>query len=210
MKAVMISINPKWVQKILRGEKTIEIRKKAPKITGPFKCYIYCTQGGDELSMVNGVVQEFNRQEIPLQNGTTIAFLNGSVVGEFICKEIVPIKVFGNGLIQNYVGYGIHRSCVPYDDIVKYIGNGCSGYGWRISNLKIYDKPKEVTKFYKPCITPEYPYCPNCPVGGEYISDEELEALAEFGECNTEWYCNNVVKKPPQSWCYVEELRDVG
>lgn len=205
MDAVMISINPKWVQKILRGEKTIEIRKKAPKISGAFKCYIYCTLGGDQLSMVNGVVQDLNSIEIPLGDNYKIDFLNGFVVGEFICKEVIPIKVFGNGLIQNYTAYGIARSCVPYDDIVKYIGNGCSGYGWKISHLKIYDKPKKVTDFYKPCITPNFPYCPDCPVGGEYISDGELEALAEFGECRTEWYCNNVLRKPPQSWCYVKE-----
>lgn len=42
-KAVMLSIRPKWVEKIANGEKTIEVRKTKPKLDTPFKCYIYCT-----------------------------------------------------------------------------------------------------------------------------------------------------------------------
>ena len=45
-KAVLISIRPEWVRKILNGSKTVEIRKTAPKCGVPFKCYIYCTAGG--------------------------------------------------------------------------------------------------------------------------------------------------------------------
>ena len=36
MKAVLMSIKPKWCEKIFSGEKTIEVRKTAPKET-PFK-----------------------------------------------------------------------------------------------------------------------------------------------------------------------------
>ncbi len=43
-KAALISIRPKWVEKIANGEKTIEVRKTRPKLETPFKCYIYCTQ----------------------------------------------------------------------------------------------------------------------------------------------------------------------
>ena len=42
-KSVLISIRPEWCQKIASGEKTIEVRKKRPKLAPPFKCYIYCT-----------------------------------------------------------------------------------------------------------------------------------------------------------------------
>jgi hypothetical protein len=42
-KAVMLSIRPKWCEKIVSGEKTIEVRKTRPKLNTPFKCYIYCT-----------------------------------------------------------------------------------------------------------------------------------------------------------------------
>ena len=42
MIAVLISIRPKWCEKIISGEKTIEVRKTRPKMDTPFKCYIYC------------------------------------------------------------------------------------------------------------------------------------------------------------------------
>lgn len=42
-KAVLISIRPKWCEKIISGEKTIDVRKTRPKMNTPFKCYIYCT-----------------------------------------------------------------------------------------------------------------------------------------------------------------------
>ena len=44
-KAVMLSIRPKWCEKIISGEKTVEVRKTRPKLETPFKCYIYCTVG---------------------------------------------------------------------------------------------------------------------------------------------------------------------
>lgn len=43
MKTVLISIQPKWCELILSGDKTLEIRKNKPKLITPFKCYIYCT-----------------------------------------------------------------------------------------------------------------------------------------------------------------------
>ena len=35
-KAVMLSIRPKWVEKIANGKKTIEVRKTKPKLETPF------------------------------------------------------------------------------------------------------------------------------------------------------------------------------
>lgn len=42
-KAVLLSIRPKWCEKIANGEKIVEVRKTRPKMNTPFKCYIYCT-----------------------------------------------------------------------------------------------------------------------------------------------------------------------
>lgn len=61
-KAVLISIHPKWCEKIISGEKTIEVRKTRPKMNPPFKCYIYeCGNGKvvgeflcDEIINING------------------------------------------------------------------------------------------------------------------------------------------------------------
>lgn len=78
MKAVLISIRPEWCEKIASGEKTIEVRKKRPKLPTPFKCYIYMTkQKKGEDGWIAAVCAE-NR----------CYYGAGSVIGEFVCDEI--------------------------------------------------------------------------------------------------------------------------
>lgn len=65
----------------------------------------------------------------------------------------------------------------------------------------------ELSDFHKPCICPKMQYCPSCPKGYVYMSEDEEEYYrATNGQegCETEWVCLNVVEKPPQSWQYVE------
>ena len=52
MTEILISIQPKWVEKIMTLAKRWEMRKTMPKTKGPFRCFIYQTEGG-------GVVGEF-------------------------------------------------------------------------------------------------------------------------------------------------------
>lgn len=52
MTEIMISIQPKWAEKILNLSKRWEMRKTRPRQEGPYRCYIYQTEGG-------GVVGEF-------------------------------------------------------------------------------------------------------------------------------------------------------
>ncbi len=185
MKAVMISIRPKWCGMILEGEKTIELRKTAPKIPTPFKCYIYCTIGGDSLFLVNGKPM-LNTVVLPLNQHSTVFEMNGGVIAEFVCDEIIPIRVFHNGSIQNYMAYGLDRSCVPYDLISEYIGPGKTGFGLHISDLKIYDKPKELHEFNQ---------CHKCEFY-EGCRQNEYSCAGDYK-----------LQRPPQSWCYVEELQ---
>lgn len=117
MKAVLISINPKWCEMIANEKKPIEVRKNKPKVETPFKCYIYCT--------------------LPYKK----------VIGEFVCDKIVPIKVFDNGSIKDWNFYNLADSCLEYEELANYIGNGKTGYGWHISDLVIYDKTKELSDF---------------------------------------------------------------
>ena len=63
-KAVLLSIRPEWCEKILSGEKTVEIRKTRPKLEPPFKCYIYCTLAGSDslfMDVLNRNVAAWNR-----------------------------------------------------------------------------------------------------------------------------------------------------
>ena len=140
MKSVLISIRPQLVEKIANGEKTIEVRKSAPKEV-PFKCYIYETQG----------------QYVKFTHGahTKYGYGRGKVIGEFICDKVYSIKNRGSSFSvadeeQSVTNEIARQSCLYYDDMVSYFGNK-DGFGWHISDLKIYDKPKELSEFRKPC-----------------------------------------------------------
>lgn len=77
-KSVMLSIRPKWCEKIASGEKTIEVRKTKPKLDTPFKCYIYCTQSGVALGAWGK---------------------HGKVIGEFTCDRIYKIDKDSTGFL---------------------------------------------------------------------------------------------------------------
>ena len=150
MKSVLISIQPKWVEKIANGEKTIEVRKTAPKCDVPFKCYIYCTKTRD-----NEIYKRYKVDDIK----------SGKVIGEFVCDKVFLLHPYtydgGNAdrerrkLIQTFEGSSkeneiLAATCLTQDEMFDYIGAGNYGYGWHISDLKIYDKPKELSEFFTP------------------------------------------------------------
>lgn len=151
MKEVLISIQPKWCELIASGKKTVEIRKKKPNIETPFKCYIYATKSVALWKIRKRpilIVPTYdNRQYVAENEYYSFDEVQGKIIGEFVCDKIFPIRVFENGSIQDYMWHSMERSCVPYDDISLYIGKDKTGYGWHISNLVIYDKPKELSEF---------------------------------------------------------------
>lgn len=195
MKEVLISIQPKWCELIANGTKTVEVRKTKPKLIPPFKCYIYCTKpskkyqtvagsmvlNDDELfKLPNGEIKYGNSIElIVYDNYSKDNFLNGKVIGEFICDYI-----YGN------MSYDCEDSRVSVSELQKY-ANGKPLYGWHISDLVIYDKPKNLSEFKK--INRECWY-----------ADLGL-AKRDCLECkNEECY----VSRPPQSWCYIEGAKE--
>lgn len=200
MKSVLISIHPKWCDIIASGEKTIEVRRTRPKIETPFRCYIYETKA---------------RSDMPTfvdEDGHVLYTGRGQVIGEFVCDYITDIKPFG---FDDIAGFE-KQTCLTSADIVKYL-NGFYGYGWHISDLKIYGKPRELSEFW----------AYNEELHKRYDSEEDFccyndtneygEALTDCGDaynnilncyrCWEEWsgWCHHVTR-PPQSWCYVEEL----
>lgn len=168
MKGVLISIRPKWVEKIANGQKTIEVRKAAPKEV-PFKCYIYCTIG-------NGIKGDYL---IPSN------LQCGKVIGEFICNRIDVFTPSEHGIIFRRFR-ALYETRLTVDEMRKY-AKGKTIYGWNISDLKIYDKPKELSEFRKPCKI-NLPMCDRC----EYYSTWN-------GRCEN-------ITRAPQGWCYVEEM----
>jgi len=131
MKSVLISINPKWCELIANGKKTIEVRKTRPKLETPFKCYIYCTVGGDALCPTQERLKSDYR------------YVNGKVIGEFVCKHIEIMRYPHINLVDIV---DERESCVSAQELIQY-SNGSLLYAWHISDLKIYDKPKELSEF---------------------------------------------------------------
>lgn len=136
-KAVLISVKPKWCELIANGKKTLEVRKSRPKLETPFKVYIYCTlQGSNEFfkNTLNGNISEWNKGNFWGKKG--------KVIGEFMCKEIEELK--RNTIFNAPALYS--QSCLTRDEYFGYIGNK-TAYIWHISDLVIYDKPKELFEF---------------------------------------------------------------
>ena len=173
MKSVLISIQPKWCELIASGKKTVEVRKTKSKLDVPFRVYIYQTK----MQWVYSVLRKMGLHNLV----NRLALGTGKVIGEFVCDEVYPIKVHSNCAIQNWNWYELSRSCLSLDEVAKYVGANKIGYGWHISDLVIYDKPKDLDCFRKPI---------DCHRG----IDRE--------NCKGCWDCE--IKRPPQSWCYVE------
>lgn len=134
MKSVLISIRPKSCEKIANGDCNILIKKSAPKEV-PFKCYIYMTQGTyKDLGLYSESIYQ-NRMK---------------VIGEFICDKVYLIKNQGIRFSvadeeQSVTNEIARQSCLYYVDMLDYLGNK-DGYGWHISDLKIYDKPLSLSE----------------------------------------------------------------
>lgn len=174
MKAVMLSIKPKYCELIASGKKTMEVRKTRPKLETPFKCYIYCTKPKNNAEVLwTGAEQVI---------GKVSDQSNGKVIGEFVCDGIILMADSGV-FFASITDYDVTSCYLNYRELHKY-GNGKNLYGWHISDLVIYDKPKELSEFYKHDNTYDN-------VFGWVFEDRPKKVP---------------IKRPPQSWCYVEAV----
>lgn len=205
-KAVLLSIRPEWCSRIFSGWKTVEIRKTRPvSLKEPFKCYIYCTKGTkffcwkavDHLYFDDRSHNLFDRRA------------DGMVVGEFICddirrigpeycvvKEDIESAISGSLLtvpqVKDYAGW---KSGMSYADLKDL-------YGWHISELKIYDKPRDLDEFSR------FGFFgmgrSNCVCGNRRCENYEpsyhymIPPTCKIDGCS--------ICRPPQSWCYVQEI----
>lgn len=172
LKAVLISIQPHWCELIASGEKTLEVRKNRPNLETPFKCYIYCTKSSDTLWVLNTISRmEYGISTVcaNLKDAEGACPGNGKVIGEFVCDTFVTDNTFGHDALFN------GAACMSKAGAEAY-SLGSPMYGWHISNLEVYDTPKELSDFRRLRKTK---------FGLEPVS----------------------LTRPPQSWCYVEELK---
>lgn len=219
-KAVLISINPKWCELIASGKKTIEVRKTRPKLKTPFKCYIYCTYSkngnayckGNEI--LNGkVIGEFvcdfiANYEAELWDGETFERIQEfyepddfSEHGEYEYKTIADCSddFWEDNMLCK-------ASRLTIEELRKYLGGGFTQfYGWHISDLVIYDKPQELNWF----VVEGDCDCMNCKKCSWFNKGNgyNVEDDCDLGYENI--HRKKTLKplfRPPQSWCYIEDL----
>ena len=218
MQAIMISIRPQWVEKILNGEKTIEIRTTMPKCKLPCKVYIYCTKQkrksefltkSEKFGWIMGIESTFCNRAKEYD-------ANGKVIAEFTLKDIekYELELWDDNTYESIgkVYYDIEtgervvdvfesdediekttfakESNLTLPQLRKYLGTGIHAcYAWQIDDLVVYDKPKELSEFYS------LKKCDSCKKSGY-----------ESAACMYDEDCKIPIQitKPPQSWCYVE------
>lgn len=181
-KAVLISIRPEWVEKIANGGKTIEVRKTKPYLDTPFKCYIYCTNTRPFLvwgDVFRGDwVTEFTRLS---GYGRAAADRIWDVFNGHVAGEFVCDRV--DPIKAATEPYGIYD---VDDDFVAQT---------RLVDGALWDYGKGATLY------------------GWHISKLQIydtpKSLSEFkGLRKTKFGAEPMeIKRAPQSWCYVEELK---
>lgn len=224
MEKIIISVRPKWCEKICHVigkdemgkpiyEKRIEVRKSAPKEV-PFKAYIYATRPkkyykcgavctSDELLWLSNGKVEMGDGFKFWADGDEYQCLNGRIIGEFICDEVEEshewelspqgkFADFERERLENF----LTAACLSEEEVVRYRENlpyFKPLYGWHISDLKIYDKPKELSEFRPICkFEGKDLICNLCP-NHEYNGGLFFE-------------CRKKLTRPPQSYMFVEEV----
>jgi predicted transcriptional regulator len=186
----MTSVSPYLCGKITNGQCKMLVRKSAPKEV-PFKAYIYCTKTKNKwmLSDYEGAYQNSVGE---------IVYAQQHVIGEFICDK-VEVLFNTNGNPENYMTdilpTVLQKTALSFKEFQDYVGSRSDKnniYGWHISDLKIYDKPKELSEFGRKCDYASEIHCRDCLFLGDWDS------------------CCGVMCKPltrpPQSYMFVEEV----
>ncbi len=243
MKAVLMSIHPQWCAPILNGLKIIEIRKSKPNLKHPFKAYIYCTKKGGNLVLGDRFDGSSFLTEYAITRGVskeraddTWGVLNGKVIGEFVCGRIDHIVHSGtnrkdlklsllnsDGTFSQLTDTYIKKTYLSLEEIENY-AQGKDVFGWRISNLIIYDEPKALHEFLKPgyksfeYMSDEEELCNYC-ITTDYGTRRQIitpngPIFCEGDFCNSAYgtYLEDEgfrLYRPPQSWCYIEDGADL-
>lgn len=210
MKAILLSIRPEWCDLIIRGQKTIEVRKTRPKLETPFKVYIYCTKAPQQLITIFKDGEETMDGEIHHGKPVFIKFnkllpdsIRGNtqmVIGEFICDDIRRIGP-EYCIVKEDIETAIAGSCLSIKQVKEYVGWDIGMnyadmkdlYGWHISNFKLYEDPVRLKDFWaiQPCT-----HRGDCCTCRRWDAEKLICRGEAFG-----------IERPPQSWYYVEDGR---
>lgn len=197
-KSLITSVRPKECELIASGRQTMLVRKTRPKIETPFKCYIYCTALKDKKRYTD---------EFDVGAGKWIG--NSRVIGEFVCKDIyvrpANIIYYGKGQ-KDYLDL-LKSACITEIEAVNYMYGRFDRnmYFLHISDLKIYDKPKELGEFYTKCEKTGDCECEDCLY---------LRVMLSSYPCDDDVYTwcgvdnKKPISRPPKSWVYCEPIEE--
>lgn len=194
--SILQSIHPKYCELIAAWLKPKEARKTKPRIPTPFKTYIYQSKH----KWIYRILEK-------------LGLYQGKVIGEYVCDEIQEVTM-GNHGRYDISDDDLKQTCLSHDELWKY-GKGKTIYLWHISNLKIYDKPKELSEFsvidkeflkecpYRERVYNNPDYTNGALLKGSYICNNSFEPDFCRGQCAD---ATKPLTRAPQSWCYVEKL----
>lgn len=127
------------------------------------KALLYCTKGKPYLSLVEYVygddfktTYDITNDKKYLEQMSIGTVLNGYIVAECEIDKVGLIKAnYYDDDFDSGISYGIdlrisnkfeRDSCLSYDDLYNYLG-GNDGYALHLSNVKVFDKPKELSEY---------------------------------------------------------------
>lgn len=212
-KAVLMSILPRYCAMIANGTKKIEVRKTRPKIPTPFNVYLYCTQHGRPLvygdvfrgdwEMEYTQTWNWSREDADRLWGV----MNGKIIGEAICTDVRTFEWYNEyrewGDIQDYkITESTLSDCgLTRSELIEYGNRGsklCNLYGYVLSDVDIYETPKDLSQFRIECLRP----C--CSENCKHFADKRCFKRGTLS------YIGRPIKRPPQSWMYVREEGEIN
>ena len=180
---VLASLKPYYYYLIGEKIKTLEIRKSDLKNL-PQDVLFYMSKDEKSFAKIPKEFQEKYRKHF------------GKVGIEFICDKSICLDYYP----QDYTGMPgkfsemiCKESCLSYDEIMAYKKEKLA-YGWHVSNLEVYDEPKKLSKFYRPCSYKGICYSCNRFRPNGTPNDKPND------------FCDGTITRPPQSYQFVEEL----
>lgn len=212
-KAILISIRPEWVKKILNGEKTIEIRKTAPspKCELPIDVYIYCSHGKRGLYVPTIIEKPFAILDtgfvwLPKDKYVWKAMkpIDGKIVAKFTLKKVDEFDI-GNPYEESTRAL-LDEACVTISGARKYAGGKrpyylCRNtlYAWYISDLEVFDNPKKLSEFGRLLYKGTYSKA-------DYLKEAIREGMGEVTVQQEKLMAEKLfsINRAPQSWQYVE------
>ena len=207
MKSIIQSYTSQDIDRIIAGKQTVKICRTAPKDT-PFKVYMYMIAFKERFSLWEYATSYMNSKG---------KIIDGSqkVVGEYLCKQKEVIcnvattdwKLLSGDVHERHKRYVIEAGFSEQEIHTYSKGRFISCL--HFSDLKIYDKPKDLHDFYRPCVD-KYFCCALCKYGSIFLPSDEVEyALYHRGNYDFfEMFCDNYLISPPRGWKYVQPLND--